>query len=225
MRPILIALYLLVAATGANSQKLSQISFQNGANLSFFSINTDQDVEIRVSVDGKILEWGTEALSLRGNYYAPRLQPFMGRVEYFGPEADSVFRGKVKSIGTCFITYYNSYEEANKRGKLKSLGTVAFDYFSGYDEKTLQGKLKLLGDFPLDFYRSYENESIRGKLKSLGNLPITYYSIFDDKFNAGKLKSIGPASYLWYSQYDRMKGGLKSNNYRQVVSGITVVLR
>ena len=32
-------------------------------------------------------------------YYDRKLQPFMGRVEYYGAKDDSIFRGKVKSIG------------------------------------------------------------------------------------------------------------------------------
>jgi hypothetical protein len=225
MRKLLTILSILVFATSANSQRLSQISFQNGANLSYFSFLVDQEVLLRVSVDGKILEWGTELLSERGNFYAPKLQPYLGRVEYYGPEVDSVFRGKVKSIGTCYITYYGGYEETGKRGKIKTLGTLAFDYYSVYDDKSLQGKIKLLGNLPVEFYRPYENEAYRGKLKSIGNLPITYYSVFDDKYNAGKLKSVGSLSYAWYSEYDRAKGALRSNNYRALVDGITIVLR
>jgi hypothetical protein len=225
MRKSLAILSLLILAIGTKAQKLSQVSFQNGANLSYFSFLVDQDVLIRVSVDGKIVEWGTELLSDRGNFYAPKLQPYMGRVEYYGPETDSVFRGKVKSIGTCYITYYGGYEEAGKRGKIKSLGTLAFDYYSVYDDKSLNGKIKLLGNLPLEFYRPYENEAYRGKLKSIGSLAITYYSVFDDKYNAGKLKTVGSLSYAWYSEYDRAKGALRSNNYRALVDGITIVLR
>jgi len=67
---------------------------------------------------------------------------------------------------------------------------------------------------------------LRGKPKSIGSTPITYYTIFDDKVNAGKLKRIGSATFSWYSLGDRtdMRGALKSNNYRQVVSGITYIL-
>ena len=225
MKKFFIFLTILLLTTGASSQTLSQVSFLDGSNLSFFTVQTWQDVLIRISVDGKALEWGTEILSERGSFYAPRLQPFMGRVDYYGPEADSVVRGKVKSIGACSITYYGAYEEASKRGKIKSLGTMAFDYFSTYDEKNLRGKLKLIGNLTLEYYGFYENEAYRGKLKSIGSLPVTYYSAFDDKYNAGKLKGICSLSYTWYSQYDRARGALKSNNYRQLVSGIMIILR
>lgn len=225
MRTLFSILFFLCLTALAHAQELHQVSFLRGDNLSYFTVRTEQDVLIRIAADGKVLEWGIEVQADWGNYYAPRLQPFMGRVEYYGPESDSAYRGKVKSIGTCFATYYTSYEEEGRRGKLRSLGTLNFDYYSTYDEKSLKGNLKQLGSFSLEYYRSYENEAYRGKLKAIGNMPITYYSAFDDKYNAGKLKSVGPANYVWYSQYDQARGGLKTNNYRQAVGGLTIVLQ
>ncbi len=226
MKTLSIAVSILLLTTCVYSQKLSQVSFQNGATLSFFCILTDQNVQIRISEDGKVLEWGTEVMSDRSNYYAPKLQPFMARTEYYGAESDSVFKGKVKSIGSAFITYYGSNETIHKRGKLKSIGTQQFDYYSNYDEKTMQGKLKLAGTLSLEYYRPYENESFRGKLKSIGSMAITYYSAFDDKYNTGKIKSIASVPYSWYSNYDGYsRGGLKTNNYRQVIGGISFILR
>jgi hypothetical protein len=224
MKTVFITLSVIFTINGY-SQKLSQVSFLNGGNLTYFSFTTDQGALIRVSQDGKLLEWGTEVLSDRGNYYAPKLQPFNARTEYFDAQSDSAFKGKVKSIGICFITYYGSNEEENKRGKVKSLGALNFDYFSKYDEKSLQGKLKMIGNLSVEYYRQFENEAFRGKLKSIGSVPISYYSAFDDKYNAGKLKAVGAVSYSWYSEYDRAKGSLKTNNYRQVISGITYILR
>src|ERR1043166_6846465 len=74
-----------------------------------FAFLSDQGVLIRITEDGRIVEWGVEVYSNRYNYYAPRLQPFMGRIDYYGPEADSIFRGRVRNIGTCTFTYYNAY--------------------------------------------------------------------------------------------------------------------
>lgn len=220
-----IILFLFLSAPGY-SQQLGQVTFNNGSGLSYFSFVTGQGVLIRVSADGKILEWGTEVLADRYNFYAKKLQPFMGRIEYYGPQDDSVFRGKVKSIGTCFFTYYDAYQVKTKVGKLRTIGNQYLDYFEEYEDKMLQGKLKTAGDLSIDYYHSYENESIRGKVKSIGSLSITYYSAFDDKFNAGKLKSVGSVRYLWYTVGDRpgTQGALKSNNYRQVINGITFIL-
>ena len=222
---IFFVLFLMTSAC-VHSQQLGQVSFNQGSAFSYFSFITEQGVLIRISDEGKILEWGTEVMSDRYNYYAPRLQPFMGRVEYYGVQDDSVFRGKLKSIGTSYITYYDTFQVKSKIEKLRSIGNQYFDYFEDYEDKTLKGKIKSIGSLPIDYYRSYEDQSIRGKLKLVGSVMITYYTVFDDKVNAGKLKAIGSAKYSWYSLADRadMRGALKTNNYRQVVSGITYIL-
>ena len=227
MRIFLLAFACLLFFSGSFAQQLSQVSFLNGLNLTHFSVRTDQDVLIRISDDGKILEWGTEMLAKQGNYYAPKLQPFLARTDYYDAYADSAFRGNVKSIGTAYISYYGNYDEDHKRGKIKSIGSLLFDYSSRHDEKTLQGKLKFVGNLTLEYYRPYEHESIRGKLKSIGSTLITYYTPFDDKYNSGKLKSIGPVPYKWYSPINNIynRGGLLTNNYRQLVGGVLYVLR
>jgi hypothetical protein len=226
MRSAFIIIPTLLLYTGVYAQQLSQVTYSGGSNFAYFGFTTDQGVLIRLSDDGKILEWGTEVLSDRGNFYARKLQPFMGRIEYYGPQDDSVSRGKVKSIGTCFFTYYDAYQVKTKVGKLRTIGNQNLDYFEEYEDKTLKGKLKTIGALSIDYYRSYENESYRGKLKSIGSLPIAYYSAFDDRINAGKLKSVGSVQYKWYGIGDRpgTQGALKSNNYRQVISGITFIL-
>ena len=73
----------------AGSQELAQVSFSNGTSFNYFSLLTDREVLIRISPEGKILEWGIEVQSMySGNYYARNLQPYMGRIEYYGSEAD-----------------------------------------------------------------------------------------------------------------------------------------
>lgn len=210
-----------------HSQELAQVSFANASNLSYFSFLTNVDVLIRVSVDGNILEWGTEVQSLRSDqYYAPKLQPYMGRVEYYGAEADSIFRGKVKSIGTASITYYGSYETSDKAGRIRTIGVLIFDYFDQYADKAFKGKMKFAGRLPLEYYGSFEEESKKGKLKSVSNTSITYYSSFDDKLIRGKIKSIGPVNYTWYTSLDIGRGGgLKTGSFRQNIGGITYILQ
>jgi len=227
MTKLFLFISFLLLATCTYSQKLSQVSILDGAKLSYFSIQTEQNVLIRISDEGKVLEWGLEVMSERSNYYAPRLQPFLARVEYYDQYSDSSFKGKVKSIGTCFITYYGANETEQKRGKPKSFGSLYLDYYSNYDEKRLQGKLKMLGTLSFEYYRPYENEAYRGKLKSIGSTAITYYSAFDDRYNTGKIKTIGAVSYVWYSPLNHtyLRGGLKTNNYRQVISGTTYILQ
>ncbi len=80
------------------SQQLSQVSFSQGAAFLWFSITTNENVLVRISDDGKILESGIEVQSLyNSNYYAQKLQPYLGRIDYFSKESDSAFRGKIKT--------------------------------------------------------------------------------------------------------------------------------
>ncbi len=225
---IYITISILFQFAFANAQQLGQVTFSGGANLSYFTFRTDQGVLIRITVDGKVLEWGTEVKSLRSNdYFAPTLQPFMGRVEYFGMESDSAFRGKVKSIGTCSLTYYYSYDTDTKPGKIKTIGSVSFDYYTNFDDKDRKGKIRFAGNLVLEYYSSFDEEILRGKLKLIGSTPITYYSIFDDKLIRGKIKSIGSASYRWYTSYDQSdyRGGLKSGFYRQDIGSVTYIIQ
>ncbi|HVT84158.1 MAG TPA: hypothetical protein VHD35_03105 [Chitinophagaceae bacterium] len=225
MRKLLITLSVLILALSLHSQQLSQVTFSGGSNLDYISFLTDQGVLIRISPEGKILEWGTELLSDRYNFYAPKLQPFMGRMDYYDQQSDSAFRGKIKNIGTCTITYYGSYESDNRPGKIRSIGTAIFDYYNNFDDKLFRGKIKFAGNLELDYYSSFEDEMFRGKLKAIGNTAITYYSSFDDKAYKGKIKSIGSVPYVWYSSFDINRSGLKSGLYRQNVGAITYILK
>lgn len=206
------------------AQKLGQVSL---AGIGYYSILTDQDVLIRITPDGKVIDWGTELIAYRGNYYAPKLQPFMGRVEYYGQEADSAFRGKVKSIGTCSMTYYSHYEKDLQAGKLKSVGSLLMDYYDNFENVALRGKLRFIGSLILQYYSSLEDEVIRGKLKAVGDIPVKYYSSFEDIYLKGKIKSIGPVVLEYYSSLDRVeyRGMLKSGFYRPNVAGVTYIIQ
>ena len=155
MKNIFAAIFFSLFISCTYSQELSQVTFSGGSSLSYFSFLTDQNVLIRVSDEGKIIEWGIEMYSDRYNYYAPKLQPFMGRIDYYGPESDSVFRGKVRSIGTCQFTYYNSYETDDKPGKLRSIGSQIMDYYSNFDNQAFRGKIKFAGNYMLEYYSSF----------------------------------------------------------------------
>lgn len=227
MKRLFTIIVILFYSAISYSQQLSQVTFSNGSGLAYFSIVADQGMLIRISEDGKILEWGTELMSNRGNFYAPRLQPFMGRVEYYGPEADSVTRGKVKSIGATSLTYYGAYETGAKAGKLRTAGTLILDYFDNYDNSILKGKLRSVGNLNIDYYSSFDEELLRGKLKTVGSTSISYYSSFDDKLIRGQVKTIGSYTYTWYTSLDLHagKGALKTGQYRQNIGNITYILR
>jgi len=132
MKRLLFIIYFFGIVYTVSSQKLYSVSFSGGSSLSYFSFITDQKIIIKVSPDGKILEWGTEPLSGRINYLPGKLDPYLGRVENFLQTADSAYRGKVKSIGICNITYYGAQENEAQRGKIKSIGSIAFDYFNNF---------------------------------------------------------------------------------------------
>lgn len=226
MKKSLILFSILFALAG-HAQQLSQVGFNNGSTLSYFSITVDQGALIRISDEGKVLEWGTELMSNRGNLYAPKLQPFMGRVEYYGAESDSILRGKLKSLGTTSFTYYGASENETKAGKLRTAGTLILDYYSNYDNASLKGKLKSAGNMNIDYYSSFDEELLRGKLKSVSNTTITYYSSFDDKLIRGQVKTIGSYTYTWYTSLDlnASKGALKTGQYRQLIGSVAYILR
>jgi len=162
---LFMALYISSVA-----QQLSQVNFSGATNFSYFSFVTDRNVLIRISDDGRVLEFGTEDQSLRNNnYYSPTLQPYPGQVAFYGTEADSAARGKVKTIGSAEINYYGAGSLPFKMGKISSVGSQQFQYFSNFDNKALQGKVKSMGIISVDYYSAYENEAFKGKIKLLGN--------------------------------------------------------
>jgi len=216
---------LLFLVTSVYCQQIGQVTFSGGSRLTYFSFITDQGVLIRVTDDGKVMEWGTELMAQRSDYFAPKLQPYLGRVEYYGPESDSAYKSKIKSIGTCVFTYYSHYETVTKVGKLRTVGTLILDYFDNFDIPTLRGKLRFVGNQVLEYFSPTVDEAYRGKLKSIGNTPITYFSSFDDKAIKGKIKSIGPVNYTWYTSFDINRNGLKTGLYRQNIGGITYILQ
>lgn len=227
MRQLLL-FFLLCSGLASRSQELAQVSFSGGSNLSYYSLLTDREVLIRISPEGRILEWGIEVQSIRsGDYYAPGLQPYAGRIEYYGAEADSVSKGKVKSIGSSVITYFQAYETKDKVGKIRSVGRLFFDYYSIYDNKALLGKIRMLGNLQIDYYSTFDDQAFQGKLRSVGSTPITYYSSFDDKFIRGKLKAIGAVNYSWYTSLDRQGfgGAMKSGPLRQNTAGIVYIVQ
>ena len=210
------------------SQQLSQVTFSHESNFLWFSLLTNQNILIRISNDGKILEFGTEEHALYNKtYYAQKLQPYLGRVDYYEQRADSAFRGKIKSIGTCFFTYYPSSDFPEKIGKIRSAGNLFFDYYIKFQDALIEGKIKSIGSNAITYYTSLDEEALRGKLQMVGNTSITYYSSFDNIVLKGKLKSIGASKYTWYTSYDRreLAGTLKSGAYRRLINGIMYILQ
>lgn len=221
-------LFFLSLCLHGHSQELARVSFTGGSDLQYFTLVTDGNLLIRLSPDGHILEWGTEESSLRApGSFAPRLTAYPGRVDYYGPEADSVSRGKVRSIGSALITYFPAWETREKIGKVRSAGRLFFDYYGVYDPQILQGRIRSIGSTALDYYSGFEDVSLRGKLKSVGSTVISYYQSFEDKYVRGRIRSIGNVLYTWYSSLDRQgtAGLLKSGPYRQNTGGVVYILQ
>jgi len=221
-RSLALLIPLLIYIT-SNSQTLKFVNFSGGSEFSSLSYITNQKIIIKVSQDGKVLEWGNEMEP--GRYYTEpgKLQPYMGRVEYYAKQFDSILNGKVKNIGITSITYYGSTENAALIGKVKSIGNVFFNYYLDLENESVRGKLKTAGLQDFTYFYSYENEAYRGKMKSIGRNQITYYSTFDDKSIRGKLKSIGPATFSWYTSLDRYSG-IKSGRQYQMIEGVTYII-
>ncbi len=227
MTRIFLSISLLFFSWVSTAQELSHVSFSGGTTLSSFSFTTDQQAIIRISEDGRVLEWGTAMESWRYNYQPGKLLPYMGRVDYYGAEADSVSKGKIKSVGTTVFSYYPASEEITKAGKLRSIGRLTLDYYSSFENPALKGKLKSAGNTIFSYYYSHENEAFQGKLKTVASTTITYYSSFDDKSIKGKIKNIDGFNYTWFASYETRYGGgfLKSGRLEQKVNGVTYIIQ
>lgn len=221
---VLLAYFLIYSA--ANSQTLKFVSFSQGSEFLSLAFITSQKTIIKISQDGNVQEWGIETEP--GRFYSEpaKLQPYMGRVEYYEKQFDSILNGKIRSIGVTSITYYGSTENAALVGKVKSMGNILFNYYIEPGNETMRGKIKSAGQKNITFYNSYENEAYRGKIKSIGGTQITYYSTFDDKSIRGKLKSIGSSIYTWYTSLDKQgyQGSLKSGKQYQMVEGVNYII-
>lgn len=219
-------LFLVLASYTGSSQTLKFVSFSQGADFLSFAYITNQKIIIKISQDGNVLEWGIEQEP--GRFYSEpaRLQPYMGRIEYYEKQFDTILNGKMKSIGVTSIMYYGSTENAALVGKVRSIGNVFFNYYIDGTNEMLRGKIKSAGQKEITFYNSYDNESYRGKIKSIGSTQITYYSSFDDKAVRGRLKSIGSSNYTWYTSLDRQgyQGSLKSGRQYQIVEGVNYII-
>jgi len=226
MKKLLSLFLIFFVFLNGNSQSLKYVHFSNGADIYSLSYITDQKIIIKISLDGKILEYGIDQEA--GRYYSQpgKLQPYMGRIEYYTNQFDSILNGKLKSIGITTITYYGSFENKSLVGKIKSIGNMQMDYFNEFENDGLRGKLRSAGQNRFDYYGSFENDAYKGKIKTLGTNQITYYSTFDDKYVQSKLKSIGSFNYVWYTSFEttRFRAGLKSGNTQQLIDGVLYII-
>ena len=139
MRKFFALTLTIIIFTGGYSQTLKFVSFSQGSEFQSFSFSTNQKIIIKISQDGNVLEWGNEQEP--GRFYSEpgKLQPYMGRVEYYEKQFDSILNGKIKSIGVTSITYYGSTENAALVGKVKSLGNQFINYYIEPGNQTMIG--------------------------------------------------------------------------------------
>jgi len=228
MKKIYFIIVLSVLFCHSYSQQLRQVTFTENFDLAWFSLVTNQNILIRISSDGQIMEAGTEESALYNrNYFAQKLRPYQGNIAYHDGRSDSAFKGKIKNIGTCYFTYYPSSDYPEKAGKIKSAGNLFFDYYRSYEDASIGGRVKNIGGNAIAYFTSLEDEALKGKLKIVGTTPITYYSSFDNVLLKGKLKSIGTYHCEWNTVYSGGQAfvNLKSGYQRQLINGITYVLQ
>ncbi len=228
MKYLFVTMALTFSIAISYGQRLSQITLSGSGTADVISFLTDDAVYINLSKEGKIIDWGIEITTMRYNNYPGKLDPYMGRVEYFSTTDNEDIRGKVKYIGRTAITYYSTNENEAFKGKVKSIGSNFFDYYDGYGDEALKGKIKNVGSFTFSYYSSYENEAFKGKFKNIGPTILTYYASYDDKAFKGKIKSIGSQKFIYYSSFDRpeYQGSMKGGNQMQyTISGIKYLLR
>jgi len=223
MKKIFVLFLALAFAAGGFAQSIARITIDRSGSLEHISIGLDENTVIYLGKDGSMLKWGFDRYAARGmENYDNSLDPYMGRVEYYGPNDDAAFRGKIKSIGRFQLTYFASYDNESFRGKLKSIGGLTFDYYQAFEDKAFQGNIKSIGQNSFTWYTAFDNEAFRGKLKSVGPTAITYYGSFEDKLIRGKVKTLGNSSFTWYTSFDLKEygGAMKTGTQLQTLSAV-----
>jgi len=207
------------------SQNISKITITGNGTIDVISIGLDENVQVYITKDGNISNWGFDKFIGYQENYDGVLEPYMGRVEYYTPDDDEALRGKVKYIGRTLITYYRSYEREELKGKIKSIGSFIVNYYFSYDDRAFAGNIKAIGQLMITWYASYENEALRGKLKTVGPTSITYYGSFEDKAYRGKIKSVGRFPITYYSSFEQYSGSVKNGAQVLNVNGIKFFVR
>lgn len=218
----------LFTVTCSNGQNQYSVTFNEGGDLAYFTVKDGDHNAVRVSHDGKVLEWGREVPlpSSKGLKFKPRLQKDLPGVpiEFYGAESDSINRGKLKKLGRMSFFYEPFF--LPERGKLRSANT-SIHYNTTSTDSVLNGKISSIGAYKVEFYSSSEEKILRGRLKSIDSTVITYYSGSDEKFLQGRVKSIGSTTYTWRKSIEKgvTKVNLVNSDYRQYERIWNFVLR
>jgi hypothetical protein len=221
MKKIFFAIAAIVFFATSYSQKVSKISINRDGTFAMMSLLLDEGITLTMDNEGNIKQWGFEIYSDRIPSMS-KIDPYVGRTEYYSNLDNESYRGKVKYIGKTLITYYASYDIESLRGKVKSIGASAFGYYSKFENELLSGKIKNAGPVAFNWYTSYDNEAFRGKLKSVGSTMLNYYTSYDDVATRGRIKSIDRAQFTYYLSTEKkeFQGAVKSGVQLQTINGI-----
>ncbi len=222
MKRLLFLLCFTLATLFAISQNISKVTLGETGNMAFLSIDIDENIQINVSPEGSIAEWGIDLYKGRYQMNMTRLEPYTGRVDHYSEYDNVAYKGKIKYIGRTLVTYYASFDDEILVGKIKSIGKINLDYHPKYENTAYAGKLKSAGPLEITYYPAFGKDPNAGKLKSVGSASLTYYGPFEDKAFQGKVKSIGNINYQYFSSTERpeYRGRLKSGSTIQPVNGI-----
>ena len=145
MKKIIFAIVFSFFVLTGFTQQVSKITLATNGDLETISVAVDDNVIVNLTDKGTISKFGLEPYNLRTeNYgdYTDRLDPYNGRIEYYSPNDNPAFSGKVKYIGKTQITYYASYDDKAFSGRIKSIGNVSFTYYSSFDRPEYRGGRK-----------------------------------------------------------------------------------
>lgn len=227
MKKFIVSFLVLFISQWAIAQQIGRVLFTKNGQLESIEMELPETVVLKLSKDGQISQWGANRYAGRDEILREKLDPYVGRVEYYRENDNEAFRGKIRSIGTIAITYYASFDNPAFAGKIKSIGSLQFDYYTLQDNEAFKGNIKRIGNADIAWYSTFDLDDLKGKLKSIGNTSITYYSSLDDTFIHGKVKSIGGSTYQYYTSFDRkeLRGLLKTGQPVRTVNGIKYLVR
>src|SRR6478735_7451275 len=99
---IIAGLFIFITGHG---QTISKITIAADGSLSMFSFGLDERVQVQLTKDGHISNWGFDKYIGYEENYMDVLDPYVGRTEYYTQNDDEALRGKVKYIGRTLLSY------------------------------------------------------------------------------------------------------------------------
>ncbi|EDM33873.1 hypothetical protein PBAL39_12388 [Pedobacter sp. BAL39] len=126
------------------------------------------------------------------------------------------------------ITYYDVFDGPGLAGKVKSVGTIKISYYDGFDgNRKITGRVKYLGASKITYYDVFDgNKAIEGKIKTIGGIKISYYDGFGGEPRLkGKIKTIGNTKLQYWGSFDFGKPVGQFKGLSGKTPGLSVVTR